>query len=135
MSILMGTKYEFFIPIPQADQIANATILFPVPDDLSFDQLFTVVQTVPTTGGTIQVRNWTVSPLAAGNIAGAVVTIANAAAVGTSASTPNSIRDPINGVANRQFTKGSVLALVLAGFATAGATNCTLVMNTTLASG
>jgi len=141
----MGADVNFEsidVQLSNADQISNVTQNFVAPMDGYWDSLDVVTQVAVTTGGTItpknnsqavyatdQVNGGTIATtmgivgVAAGTpnpVAGLAATIANSTAVGAIQSLKATVGDP-----SLLVKKGQLIQLVLAGFATAGATNVT----------
>lgn len=143
-SVFIGSPHKVRVPfqINQTDLLAHTTQHFIAPIDGVVDEIGVVAQVAVTTGGTVAVESVPAvynteggldttsfvnaisgDTLAAGSgskgaVAGASVTVADAATVGTVVISKATVGD-----ASALVVKGQAIELDLAGFATAGALN------------
>lgn len=113
---LKGARVErIFFQIAQADLIANNTIDLIAPIDGYLTAFRTTVDKAVTTGGTLTPKT---GVALATTVAGMVQTIANAATKGTIQTTEATAKS-----ATKKVSAGDRIAIVPAGFATAGGIN------------
>lgn len=117
-TIQVGGKALLPFIINQTDLLAGTSFEFVAPFDGFLDGVDGVVQVAVTTGGTLQVINKTT------NVAGAVATVANGAAKGSTFSAKATDQD-----ATRPIKKGDRIQLKPTSFATAGAVNGYVTLN------
>lgn len=118
-----GEDYRFDFQIQQSDLIANNTMDFVVPFDGYVTDFVTIVDKTITTGGTLTLKTSngsTNNPATITNtVAGAVQTIANSAAKGTTQKTVTTSGD----IVTTKVSRGDRLQIIPAGFATGGSIN------------
>lgn len=109
MAVSYGQQYVIQFFISQTDLLAGTSQELIAPDKGVIQSIYTNVQAAVTTGGTIQAVAGTI------NVAGAVVTVANAATKGTVQSALATVGD-----ASQIVTAGQRIQIKPTGFATAG---------------
>jgi hypothetical protein len=112
MSLEMGTHHFLPFEFTEADLTSNTVLEFVAPVTGWVTSLRTTIQKAITTGGTLTLKAGTAGTV---NVAGAALTIADAAAVGTRALAKTTAGD-----GSCQVTAGDRIRLVPASFATAG---------------
>lgn len=118
-TVQIGNRFRVEVAVSATDLPANTTQNFLAPEAGFLNQLAVIVTAAVTTGGTLQVQN------AAGvNVGGLVVTIPNGAPVGTIVKATAT-----KGDVNRPCLRDSLVKLVPAGFATAGAVRAYLTVD------
>lgn len=118
MTLFMGVDYVLSFSIPQTELLAGTTIELVSPVNGFINDLNVVVQTAVTTGGDIDVK------IGTDDVPDLTVTIADAATKGTV------VKKSVSG-AGRAVKVGDRIQIVPAAeFATAGAVNGNLVINT-----
>jgi hypothetical protein len=115
-SVQVGSRTRVEVAINSTDLPNNVTQRLLAPDDGFLAELAVVVTSAVTTGGTIKVQN-----SAGQDVGGLSVTIPNGAAVGTIVKATAT-----KGDLNRPCVRDSLVTLVPAGFATAGAARAAL---------
>jgi pyridoxal/pyridoxine/pyridoxamine kinase len=116
MSLKAGSRRYLDFYIPQADLLAPNAIELVIPEDGVIEAVRSVVQTAITTGGTLTLKKTVTTALDTVVSAALTQTIANSATKGTQQLTTD-----LTGLATLKVSAGDRVAIVPAGFATAGA--------------
>lgn len=127
-TLVAGDKRHIAFNINTTDVAANTAQYLHCPFDGYILEILTAVQAVVTTGGTIKVQTATAANLSdLKDVTGATVTVANGAVAGIRAT-----GKATGTQANIKVSKGDLIKIVPASFATAGAISGLVTINTSI---